>query len=163
MNSINLILKDIYTEYVTKDFLYKERIDNLLHALLIGISRQLGAFSVIPADDRNLYDIFQKARLTILTHPQKPWTSESMAALTHLGSSQFYNYYRKFFKRSPKAELLDVRIERAQYLLRHESFSIAIVAEDCGFFNLSHFTRYFKRHCGMSPGAYRNIKSKSLS
>lgn len=154
-NEVNQILKDIYSEYVSKDFLFEERIDNLLHALLILVSRQLGTSSFVPREDLDLYDVFQKARQTILTHPEKPWSADSMAALTHLGSSQFYQYYQKFFERSPKSELLDVRIERAQYLLLHESFSVAVVAEYCGFSNLSHFTRYFRKCCGIAPGAFR--------
>lgn len=154
--AINQIIKEIYTEYVSKDFLWEERIDNLLQEMLIVIARQLGTSLKVPDNARELYDVFQKARLTILTHPEQEWTAQSMAELAHLGSSQFYNYYKEFFQCSPKSELLDVRIERAKYLLQHENFSVAVVAEYCGFTNLSHFTRYFKKKCGMTPGAFRD-------
>lgn len=157
VSSINLTLKDIYTEYVTKNDYWEEKIDSLLRTLLIDVSRQLGTSSSVPSESRELYDIFQDARLNILTHPEQPWTSDTMSSLVHLGSSQFYVYYKDFFQRSPKSELLDVRMERAQYLLLHETFNIATVAQYCGFTNLSHFTRYFHKRYNMSPGAFREL------
>lgn len=152
---INRILKDIYTEYVLKDYLYEQQIDNLLRMLITLTARQLGDASQVPAESVDLYQTFQKARLTILTSPDRPWDVDSMAALTNLSGSQFYHYYRKFFRSTPKAELLHVRLDQAGYLLRTESFTVATVAEYCGFSNLSHFTRYFKKRYHVSPGQYR--------
>ena len=163
VHTINQILKDIYTEDTSRDFLYENLIHNLICRLLITVSRQLGTSVHIPDYARDLYDTFQKARLTILTNPERNWTSASMAALTNLGSSQFYEYYRKFFHQSPKSELLNVRLERAQYMLQHENFNVATVAEYCGFCNLSHFTRYFKKRCGCTPGEFRNQKQKPFN
>ncbi|HOO78823.1 MAG TPA: AraC family transcriptional regulator [Lachnospiraceae bacterium] len=155
LDSVNRILKSIYMEYVTKNEFFEDAIDTLLRSLLTQIARQLSTSSVIPTDILGLYDIFQSARLNILTHPEKDWDADSMAALTHLGCSQFYHYYQHFFKLSPKAELIDARLEKARYLLLHESFSVAVVAEYCGFNNLAHFTRYFKKQFGITPGHYR--------
>lgn len=158
--TVNRILKGIYTEYVSRDYMYEQQIDNLLRMLLTLLSRQLSGSFHIPEASPDLYRIFQKARLTILTHPGKAWDASSMAALTHLGGSQFYHYYKKFFHRSPKAELLDVRLELAGDLLRNESCTIAAAAECCGFSNLAHFTRYFKKRYGVAPGQYRKKKEQ---
>lgn len=78
-----------------------------------------------------------------------------MAALTNLGTSQFYSYYKMFFNRSPKSELLDARMERSKYLLRVEKLPVAQAAAQAGFDSLPHFTRYFKKVCGMTPSEYR--------
>ena len=160
VETVNRILKGIYTEYVSKDDLYEQQIDHLLHMLLILLSRQLSGTFHVQETSPDLYQAFQKARLTILTHPGHAWDVSSMAALTHLGGSQFYNYYKKFFHRSPKAKLLDVRLELAGDLLRHESCTVAATAECCGFSNPAHFTRCFKKRYGVAPGQYRR-KTKS--
>ena len=159
---INSILKDIFREFVTKDYMYEETIDLLIKSLLIQIARQLKATSAMPQEHIEVYDIFQKARLTILSNPSEPWDSQSMARLTNLGSSQFYQYYKSFFNETPKADLLTVRLEKARYMLIHESYSIALVAEYSGFPNLSHFTRFFKKKYGVTPGEYRRTKTSSI-
>ncbi len=151
---MNELLRNIYVENVTKMDYYAEQSDKLMHQLFILFSRQYhayGADSVLPS---GLYPQFQKARIEILTHIDREWDSENMAALTNLGTSQFYSYYKLFFNRSPKAELLDARIERAKYLLKAEALPVSQAAALSGFGNLSHFTRYFKKMCGMTPSAY---------
>lgn len=152
--AMNTVLRSIYVESVLKQDFYAEQMDLLIRQLLILFSRQLHTWpggSDTPAD---LYEQFRKARIEILTNITGDWNSENMAALTNLGVSQFYNYYQLFFNRSPKAELLEARLERAKYLLRVEAMPVGQAAAQSGFTNLSHFTRYFKKECGMTPSAY---------
>lgn len=155
--AMNAVLRSIYVESVLKQDFYAEHMDLLIRQLFILFSRQLHTWpggSGIPAD---LYEQFRKARIEILTNLTGEWNSESMAALTNLGVSQFYNYYQLFFNRSPKAELLEARLERARYLLRVEAMPVGQAAAQSGFTNLSHFTRYFKKECGMTPSAYAQL------
>ncbi len=53
-----------------------------------------------------------------------------------------YNYYQK------------VRMEEAAFLLNHAGISVSEVGYQLGFSNLSHFSRLFKRHYGMTPKKY---------
>ena len=161
INEINGILKEIYIENTARQLHYGDAVHMLICKLFLTLSRQLNASSQILEEDSSLYETFQKARLTLLTHPEKDWDVASMAALTNLGTSQFYAYYKRFFRASPKAELIRVRLERAQYLLSHENFSIAAVAQYCGFCSLSHFTRYFKEKYGCTPGDFRKRGTSS--
>ena len=155
------LLKNIYVESVLKQDYHSEQIDLLMRQLFILFSRQLHTYpntSGIPAD---LYEQFCKARIEILTNIDREWNTDSMAALTNLGISQFYNYYKLFFNRSPKAELLDARLERAKYLLRVEAMPVGQAAAQAGFANLSHFTRYFRKQCGISPSEYARSNNKA--
>ena len=153
-DAMNALLQNIYVESVGKQEHYEEQIDKLMHLLFILFSRQLHAYPEKSAFSADLYEHFKRARIEILTHLNKDWSAENMASLTNLGTSQFYNYYRLFFNRSPKSELLEARIERSKYLLRVEKMSVGQAAAQAGFTNLSHFTRYFKRKCGMTPSEY---------
>jgi AraC-like DNA-binding protein len=152
--AINDIFKQIYVEFSLKNAHYSEKINGLIHQLFIDFTRQLQTIPFEQNRDSNTYEQFHKARVQILTHIEKDWTSKSMSALTNLGTSQFYNYYKYFFSRSPKSELLDARIARAKYLLRVDQLPVGQAATLSGFHNLSHFTRYFKKYCGMTPWEY---------
>lgn len=157
--AVNTILRNIYMESVLKQDYYPEQTDLLMRQLFILFSRQLHTCpddAGIPAD---FYEEFRKARIEILTHIDREWNTDNMAALTNLGTSQFYRYYKLFFNRSPKAELLEARLERARYLLRVEGLPVGQAAAQAGFRNLSHFARYFRKDCGMSPSEYADTRN----
>jgi len=50
-------------------------------------------------------------------------------------------------------------IERAQRLLEARDLPLVRVARESGFANQSHLTLAFKRHLGLTPGAYRQERS----
>lgn len=153
-DAMNTLFKLIYVESVTKQDYYQEEIDKLMHQLFILFSRQIHTFPKGRDFQADLFEQFKQARTEILTHMDKKWDAESMAALTNLGTSQFYSYYKLFFNRSPKSELLDARMERSKYLLRVEKMPVGQAAAQAGFDSLPHFTRYFKKVCGMTPSEY---------
>lgn len=55
------------------------------------------------------------------------------------------------------SEILNgVRVEKAKELLKNPSLRIGDIAEEVGFVDLAHFSRVFKKVCGMSANEYRN-------
>jgi YesN/AraC family two-component response regulator len=48
-----------------------------------------------------------------------------------------------------------IRMERAQALLRDTNISIGEISQTIGYLNPEHFIRTFKKHCAMTPSAYR--------
>jgi transcriptional regulator GlxA family with amidase domain len=56
-----------------------------------------------------------------------------------------------------------VRLDRAATLLAHSNYTIAQVAEMCGFANPFHFSRRFKEAFGQSPSEVRvNIRRGAI-
>ena len=47
-----------------------------------------------------------------------------------------------------------IRLEKAKNLLTNEALPVQQVALLCGFSNLSHFSRYFRKNCGCSPSEW---------
>jgi len=68
-------------------------------------------------------------------------------------------YFAHLFKAgtsvSPKHYMRDLRIRQAQVLLRGTFLSVKEIAAKVGFGDRSHFSRDFKKICGMSPSHFR--------
>lgn len=56
---------------------------------------------------------------------------------------------------TPSAWLQEERIARARQLLHTTELTTEDVAHQCGFRDYSHFHRTFRKHVGMTPGAFR--------
>ena len=67
----------------------------------------------------------------------------------------FEKRFRHALNRSPKNEMLRVRMERAKMLLVASDMSIAQVAKASGFASVEYFSRAFRRWIGMAPRTYR--------
>jgi LacI family transcriptional regulator len=73
--------------------------------------------------------------------------------------------FRQCIGRSPKAEIMRVRIERAKTLMFQTDETSESIARNSGFSSLEYFTRVFRRMAGMKPQAYRRMRriSRDLS
>jgi AraC-like DNA-binding protein len=70
--------------------------------------------------------------------------------------------FKRFTGLSPHSYLVQIKIQNAQRLLQKEK-DIASVAYDTGFTDQAHFTRWFKKIMGVTPGRFmvrQGIKGK---
>ena len=102
-----------------------------------------------------LKEEFQRLRLTMLSSCEEDWSVERLCRESSLSKSQFFAYYKRFFENSPKAELLQARMEKARTLLSNEALQVQQAARQCGFTNMQHFSRYFKVWYHCSPREYK--------
>ena len=68
-------------------------------------------------------------------------------------------YFRRLFQEysgeSPVSFRQRHRIERAkQLLLSEENFTVSEIAQELGFSDVYHFSKTFKKYCGLSPSAF---------
>lgn len=56
----------------------------------------------------------------------------------------------------------EIRLEKAKDLLIHSDLPIAEIAIKLNYTNAQNFIRYFKRHCGVTPGKYRQGNKKGV-
>jgi AraC-like DNA-binding protein/quercetin dioxygenase-like cupin family protein len=84
---------------------------------------------------------------------------EEVARLTHLNKYTFSRYFKKITHKSFVNYLNEFRIGVACRLLRRPNYSIAQISMHCGFNNLSHFYRQFKKYMRCTPKEYRKTLS----
>lgn len=98
---------------------------------------------------------FFDLRKALFREPERDWRAEEAAASMHLSISRFLHVYKDIFKSTWKQDLINSRIGHAKYLLRSSSDTADQIAAACGYKNVEHFFRQFKRHTGQTPGSYR--------
>jgi AraC-like DNA-binding protein len=92
-------------------------------------------------------------------HLHEPLSVEAMAQRSSLSPSRFNAKFKKRFGVPPHRYLLDMRIQHAQELLTTTILSQEEIAEYCGFADIHHFSKTFKRKVGLTPGAWRERRS----
>ncbi|HZI41359.1 MAG TPA: helix-turn-helix domain-containing protein, partial [Gemmatimonadaceae bacterium] len=64
----------------------------------------------------------------------------------------FARAFKESIGRAPHQHLMALRLERARRLLDAPEAALSDVAQRTGFADQAHFTRFFKRQYGMTPG-----------
>ena len=82
-------------------------------------------------------------------------TIEILANEACLSPFHFARAFKAATGTAPHRYLTDRRIGRARALIAEGRLPLAEIAEECGFSSQPHFTRWFKRIVGTTPGAYR--------
>ena len=65
------------------------------------------------------------------------------------------NNFRLHTGHSPRDEINNLRLRQIKQFLTETDYKLPQVAEECGFTYHEYMSRFFKKHTGMSPGAYR--------
>jgi len=87
-------------------------------------------------------------------HYQESLTIDSLSARFFISKTRLYEIFPLITGLSPGNYLLKFRLSKAKELLA-AGFNVELAGQQCGFINLSHFSRIFKLHCGISPKQYQ--------
>ena len=137
-------------ELIYKDEFYEQIISAKVTEMMVNLSRQLTG-----TNQGAHRDALKALRLDIYRNPAKYPDTLHMADMAMLSRSRFSVVYNNQFGTSPKADLINARISKASYLLSLGTLSISEIAEQCGYQNVYHFIRQFRKMTGVTPGKYR--------
>ena len=88
--------------------------------------------------------------------PKGEYSVTHLAAKFNMGEQTFRRRFVETTGKLPKAFITAIQMDRAATLLKeNKEITIAEVAHECGFDELSAFSRSFKRFFGCSPSDYR--------
>jgi len=80
-----------------------------------------------------------------------------LARAVGAGVSTLVHRLRRETGRTFKGLLHEIRLSEAKKLLATTSLELSDVADRCGFFDQSHFTREFKKGINLTPGQFRRL------
>jgi AraC family transcriptional regulator len=86
---------------------------------------------------------------------------DELARDAGLSPAHFARSFKHSVGRAPHQHLMMLRLERARRLLDAPEARLSAVALQAGFADQAHFTRAFKRHFGVTPGAIVRARGKT--
>ena len=82
-------------------------------------------------------------------------TVSDLCKISNMSRSSLLKQFTELCKYSPTDYLLRIRIEKACEFLKNTNHSVARIAQDCGFYDSSHFSKTFLKLQNLSPKEYR--------
>ncbi|WP_235299635.1 hybrid sensor histidine kinase/response regulator transcription factor [Portibacter marinus] len=147
-------------DYVLKPFHKKElllRIRNLLK-IRSGLRDKFSGSKVIRPNQIDVKSLDDAFMLKILNHIEEKMEDVDfgviqLAEFSNLSESQLHRKLKAITGKSPGALIRKMRLHRANDLLTARSANVSEVAFQCGFSEVSSFTRSFKREFGYTPSS----------
>ena len=126
-------------------------------AIALALSQHAGATAITTkAGPRLAPKQIRAVQSYVQDHLGLTITLGELAAAAGLSSFHFLRAFRRSMGATPGRYVLACRMERATYLLRDTTLSVAEIGIRVGFEHASHFTRAFRRLVGTTPSVYRN-------
>ena len=129
----------------------------LIEVLLIQVLRWRLQGSELPA---GVLAALADRRLSTALHwlhrePERAWTIGALAERAGCSRAVFALRFREHLGRTPLQYLTQWRMHCAEELLANPGLGLARVAAAVGYGSEASFSKAFKRHTGVAPGAYR--------
>lgn len=94
-------------------------------------------------------------RRDIQNYEYCPKNVSEIAKKLNISTSYLQHLYKHFFGVSVNQDIIRGRIEHACHLLNGTNLSVTEISQICGYENLEHFSRQFKKCKGISPNNYK--------
>lgn len=111
-------------------------------------------FYTQPADTRR--DILPSIIVYLESNLNRAITIDELVSTFHISKSYLMSVFREVHGTSPIQYHMNLRINKAKYLLRFSSLSVTEIAAVMGFEDIHSFSRVFKRFEGIPPSDFRN-------
>jgi AraC family transcriptional regulator len=87
-------------------------------------------------------------------HADTQLSVDVLANEAGLSPAHFARAFKQSVGRAPHQHLISLRLDRARGLLERPDADLSDIAQRAGFADQAHFTRFFKRRFGVTPGAF---------
>ena len=151
---VGSIFRNLCTLGFNEEKLYLESLATILAVHLFknylrGDSRSSPFSSEFPVRKLDLIAEYIEANLS------EKITLSDLAKVVNLGKFYFCHSFKNYTNMTPYDYVLQLRVKRAQKLLRFSDISISNIAIECGFRNQSQLNKHFRNRLGITPMNYR--------
>ena len=158
------IVMGLYEEYLQKENGYLLEMKADIIKILVLLKRQSYITKEVAAQDA-MFDYQKEAIIRSLqyiqTHFSEPISLEDAAQNAMISQS----YYSHLFKIATKKTFIEyinfLRIEKAMDMLKNLNCQVVDICFDCGYKNINHFNRTFKKLVGISPTEFRKSQKEN--
>lgn len=141
----------LVNEYILNNTYKDITIDYLLRILFNKLLESYNYKHISPLF-RNLNDL----KMEIYRSPELMWTVAKMAERLNISSGYLEEIYKNTFGVTCMEDVINSRINLAKKHLLYDNYTIAEIVPLCGYRNIEHFFRQFKKIAGVTPNRFRN-------
>ena len=145
------IFKKILITYNHADIAYNLEMKSLTYHIF---SMLLEELSKKQASKKPKYKAIEKAARYIENNYKEKISVDILAKCSGYSTSNFSRLFKEIYSLAPAEYVNHIRIEKAKNMLKTEMFTLAEIAEECGFSNVYYFSRVFKKLVGVTPKTY---------
>lgn len=103
----------------------------------------------------SLNEKFAEVSEYISRHYQEPIGVEEIAHQMNMSYSYFASKFKEYYGQTCKQMIQNVRLQKAEDLLRFTEFDLSYISQETGFSDCSHLIRMFKDRYGITPKQFR--------
>jgi two-component system response regulator YesN len=103
------------------------------------------------------YTLIQKCKKYIEEHFMEDISLETLAGMFYFNPSYLSNLFKTYAGMSYSEYLTNVRIQKAQHLLKTSDEKVYTIASKVGYNDATYLIKIFKRKVGVSPYKYRQL------
>jgi AraC-like DNA-binding protein len=151
-------IKSIITEFEQKGPAYELEIKSLMFHFLVILYRGYIDKSLSPCEyDTRIKNLerFDKLFKYIEKQYYEKITTSNCAKMLNITESHFCHLFKQITGKTFSLYINQLRVKKAEILLRDTSMNITEVGFAVGFSDISYFTRTFTKISGLTPTSYR--------
>jgi AraC-like DNA-binding protein len=153
--SFDRLYKVFLEEFEYKDNIQGEMLRMLLKRLLIKSSRLNQKLLVNPEMPNNQLDVIRKFNVLVEMHFREKHKVKDYADLLFKSPKTLSNLFAQYNNETPLQVINQRILLEAKRLLFSTSKTIEEIAYELGYSDAPHFSKFFKKHVGLSPVAYK--------
>lgn len=156
--SFERMVQQFKEDLLIKDHLQGEMLRSLLKRLLIQSTRMAKDDLPQPTISNAHMDIIREYNILVEKHFREYHHVKDYANLLFKSPKTLSNIFPKYSEKSPIMVINDRILLEAKRLLLYSNNSTNEIASELGYKDPGHFSKFFKKHEGLSPSIFRKSK-----
>lgn len=145
------LCSELLNEYKNEYFLKFQRISLMLDLLYVDLSRLYLPDASITRKNHHYLVKIEKLESLIDTHFREIKSPGQYAKLMFMSEKHLNRICKEVLNKTTSDLIMDRLLLEAKRLLVHSSLTISEIADELGFFDVSYFSRLFKKKSGKTP------------